>query len=83
MKNKYIILLVGVFLLVGFIGGASIINKILESKPSQYGTIYLKPNEIQYAPALKEKVGANVIVFGLLGETVEGVIPLGNIKDII
>jgi len=54
-----------------------------EPKLVNKGTIYLKPDEIQYAPGLKEKTGANVVVIGLLGETFDSMVPTINVEDII
>jgi len=81
MKNKYLIMYGGMALIIGFLIGFSI--TMLANKSPQYGTIYLKPDEIQYAPGLKDKTGANVIVIGLLGKTINDIIPTKNVEDII
>ena len=70
-------------LIVGFLIGFSITMIINDSKPQQLGTIYLTADEIQYGPGLKEKTGANVVVLGMFGETIDDLIPKGNVEDII
>ena len=69
-------------LVVGFLIGFSVTMVINNSQP-QLGTIYLMPNEIGSALVLKDKLGVNVIVVGLLGETTEGMILKGNVRDIV
>ena len=73
MKNKLVII-GGIVLIVGFLIGFSIITITNKSQPLQYGTIFLKADEIQYGPGLREKTGANVIVLGLYGEKIDDVI---------
>ena len=83
MKNKTLILISGLVLIVGLLIGFSITTIIIDSKPPQLGTIYLKFSEIEYAPGLKENIGANVVIMGVLGETINDIIPEGNVEDII
>ncbi len=81
MKNKYLILQ-GMILVVVFLIGFFATSLLLEPKLVNPGTIYLKPDEIQYAPGLKEKTGATIIVIGLLGETFDSMVPTVNVEDI-
>ncbi len=83
MKNKYLIMLSGIVLIASFLVGFSITGIINKSQPPELGTIYFMPSELGSAIELKEKTGATVVVVGLLGETIEDMIPKGNMEDII
>ncbi len=83
MKNKYLVMISVVVLLIGFLASFSIMNSINEKKVPQLGTIYLMPSELGSAIELKEKTGANVVVVGLLGETTENMILKRNVGEII
>jgi len=82
-KKKITLVLIGMItLVVGFLIGFSITLGIKNSQ-QQFGTIYLMPSEIESAPVLKDNLGVNVVVVGLLGETIENIIPQGNVQDIV
>ena len=83
MKNKQLIMISALVLIIGFLIGFSITTIINKSNTPQLGTIYLTADEIQYGPGLKEKTGANVVVLGLFGETIDDLIKRGNIENII
>lgn len=83
MKTKNLIMLSGIVLLASFLIGFSITTIINNSQPQELGTIYLMPSEIGSPITLKEKTGANVVVVGLLGETIDNMITKGNVEDII
>ena len=83
MKNKQLIMISALVLIIGFLIGFSITTIINKSNTPQLGTIYLTADEIQYGPGLKEKTGANVVVLGMFGETIDDLIPKGNVEDII
>ena len=83
MKNKNLIILSVIVLLVSFLIGFSMTTIVNKSESPQLGTIYIMPSELGSAIELKEGTGANVVVIGMLGETTENMIQKGNVQDIV
>ncbi len=84
MRNKKTnwIVIGMITLIVGFLIGFSV-TMVIKDSQLQMGTIYLMPSEIESAPMLKDNLGVNVVVLGLLGETIEEMILKGNMEDLI
>ncbi len=83
VKKKTNLIVIGMItLIVGFLIGFSV-TMVIKDSQLQMGTIYLMPSEIEHAPMLKDNLGVNVVVLGLLGETIEEMILKGNMEDLI
>ena len=81
MENKKEVFIKGLVLIAVFMVGFFATSLLLEQNTVDEGVIYLKPDEIQYAPGLKDKTGATVIVIGLLDETFDSMVPTIDLRE--